>query len=67
MTPIPCQWCGSPAAVGPCPWSLACPTCGAAPGVQCRRPSGWAAARMHDERVAAAEADLPAELRGALF
>ena len=38
-----------------CPWAVDCPTCNAAPGLPCRRPSGHVAARMHRSRVELAE------------
>lgn len=53
----PCPWCSGNAIVGTtCPKSIACPTCGARPGARCKRPSGHAAAELHDKRVGAAEA-----------
>lgn len=50
-----CQWCGGEDAAGTCPKSLECPSCHAAPGSSCKRPSGHRASRLHAERVAAAE------------
>lgn len=51
----PCQWCGSDAAEGPCPRSIACPTCGAGAGSRCVRPSGHPADTLHADRIALAE------------
>lgn len=58
----PCTLCGSPAAYGPCPLSLKCPTCQARPGVKCRRPSGHDC-QMHVTRFRLAEKDLPVGMR----
>jgi hypothetical protein len=51
----PCEWCGSPAAEGTCPRSILCPTCKAAPGAACKRPSGHRAAVLHRDRIRMAE------------
>lgn len=51
-----CPYCGGDAIAGTtCPKSIACPTCDAAPGASCRRPSGHRAAAMHAARVELAE------------
>ena len=64
-----CPWCGNeqinPAST--CPLSLRCPTCLAAPGRRCRRPSGhdcdiheprWDAAAEQDRQRAVATNDV---------
>ncbi len=51
-----CEWCGAEVGGGVCPWSIACPGCGAAPGARCKRPSGHDAADMHSVRYLTAEA-----------
>jgi hypothetical protein len=61
-TPV-CSWCGGENTVGPCPWSVTCPTCQARPGARCRRPSGHPAMDLHAARIELAERDLPAALR----
>lgn len=58
MQPRPCPYCGSDAAVGPCPLSIECPHCGAPEGSSCKRPSGHRASQVHAERIAEAEAGL---------
>lgn len=51
-----CVWCGGEAVIGTvCPKSLPCPTCKAAPGARCKRPSGHQATQLHAARIAAAE------------
>jgi hypothetical protein len=50
-----CEWCGRENTKGVCPWSLKCPTCGANPGVKCKRPSGYSC-EMHAARYLKAEA-----------
>jgi hypothetical protein len=51
----PCTWCGSDSAVGTCPKSIRCPTCGQGPGSRCIRPSGHPCMELHADRVALAE------------
>lgn len=51
-----CPYCGGWAANGTtCPRSVECPSCHAAPGSPCKRPSGHRAARLHTPRVELAE------------
>jgi hypothetical protein len=54
-----CKWCGGdvPVSAGPCPLSFRCPTCGAEPGVWCKRPSEHKAQELHSERVDLEHAD----------
>jgi hypothetical protein len=57
VLPMPCTWCGGTADPRTtCPRAVICPTCGAAPGDSCKRPSGHRAAELHAARVYLAEA-----------
>lgn len=48
-----CRWCKGNVAedAGPCPLSFTCPTCAAAPGSKCKRPSGHEASELHAARL----------------
>ena len=51
---VTCDWCGAVDAKGTCPWAIACPSCGVAPGARCKRPSGHDC-DMHSARYLKAE------------
>jgi hypothetical protein len=60
-----CKWCGGENTVGTCPRAIECPTCGAAPGARCKRPSEHSGPMIavHVARIEAAELPGPPELR----
>ena len=52
---IECKYCGGFSRGDTCPKAVECPSCKAAPGKSCQRPSGHKASELHAERVAAAQ------------
>jgi hypothetical protein len=56
MKDTKCEWCKGTTRGDTCPKSIVCPSCNAAAGANCKRPSGHTCPQLHKDRINAAYA-----------